>query len=119
MRTIIITIIFLLSLDVFAQKPKVQNDPTHDDKLLHFGFSLGFNTMDFQISLSETALNYYIVADVAKLQPGFHVHALSNLRLGEYFDLRFLPGISFGGERHIEYVDRSVSNQANSKTFHR
>jgi hypothetical protein len=117
LRTIIITITFLLSLDVFAQKPKVQNDPIHDDKPLHFGFSLGFNTMDFKISLSETARSYSIVADVAALQPGFHVHALSNLRLGEYFDLRFLPGISFGGERHIEYVDRSVSNQEDSQTI--
>lgn len=117
MRTIIITITFLLSLNALAQKPKVQNDPIHDDKPLHFGFSLGFNTMDFHISLSEIARNYYIAADVATLQPGFHVHALSNLRLGEYFDLRFLPGISFGGERHIEYVDRSVTDQATSRTI--
>ena len=98
-----------------AQKPKVQNDPTHDDKLLHFGFSLGFNTMDFNIKHSEAAVSNNIVAEVAKLQPGFHVHALSNLRLAEFFDLRFLPGISFGGERHIEYRDLSVEDLQDSE----
>lgn len=115
LRTIIIFTAFLISLNAIAQKPKVQNDPTHDDKPLHFGFSLGFNAMDFNIFPSEIAGNYVIVSDVAKLQPGFHVHALSNLRLGEYFDLRFLPGISFGGERHIEYIDKTVTNQVNSQ----
>lgn len=94
----------------FAQKPKVKNDPTHDDKRIHFGFSLGMNTMDFSIKQSQTGIDSLIVADVARLQPGFHVHAISNLRLAEYFDLRFTPGISFGGERQITYKEYRTSN---------
>ncbi len=77
LRTIILLTVLLVSLDAVAQKPKVQNDPTHDDKPLHFGFSLGFNAMNFYIVPTEVARNYFIVADVAKLQPGFHVQALS------------------------------------------
>ena len=111
MRNIIFIIAVFISLGAVAQKPKVQNDPTHDEKLLHFGFSLGFNTMDFNIKHSQDAVDNNIVAEVARLQPGFHVHAISNLRMAEYFDLRFLPGISFGGERHIEYRDLSVEDQ--------
>lgn len=87
----------------FAQTPKVKNDPNHDDRPLHFGFSLGINTMDFHIRQSQTGVDSGIVADVAHLQPGFHVHAISNLRLADNFDLRFTPGISFGGERQINY----------------
>jgi len=117
LRYILVFIFIAFSLTSIAQRPKVQNDPTHDDKPLHFGFSLGFNAMDFNIKHSQDALNYSVVAEVVKLQPGFHVHALSNLRLGEYFDLRFLPGISFGGERHIEYRDLLVQDQADSKTI--
>jgi hypothetical protein len=37
------------------------------------------------------------------LRPGFHVHALSNLRISDNFDLRFTPGIAFGGVREINY----------------
>jgi len=94
----------------FAQKPKVKNDPTHDEKPLHFGFSLGINTMDFRIVSSQTGVDSAIVADVAHLQPGFHVHAISNLRLADNFDLRFTPGISFGGERQIAYKEFRTTN---------
>jgi hypothetical protein len=34
--------------------------------------------------------------------PGFNLQIISNLRVGDYFDLRFLPGFSFV-ERNIDY----------------
>jgi len=89
---------------VSAQKEKVKNDPYHDDKWLHFGFSLGANTMDFKIVPSQMAVDSGIYTEVSLLRPGFHVHALSNLRLGRNFDLRFTPGIAFGGIREITYT---------------
>jgi len=95
----------LLTIATLAQKPKVKNDPAHDDKPLHFGFSLGLNSMDFNIRQSRTAVDSMVYTDVARLQPGFQVHAISNLRLGKFFDLRLLPGISFGGEREISYLN--------------
>jgi hypothetical protein len=91
-------------LILFAQKEKVKFDPTHDDKWLHFGFSLGINTMDFNIRSSQYAVDSGIYTEVSRLRPGFHVHALSNLRLANNFDLRFTPGIAFGGVREINYV---------------
>jgi hypothetical protein len=87
-----------------AQTEKVKNDPNHDDKWLHYGFSLGVNTMDFKIRNSQMAMDSGIFTDVSVLRPGFHVHALSNLRLARNFDLRFTPGISFGGVREITYT---------------
>lgn len=93
-----------------AQTPRVKNDPNHDDKPLHFGFSLGINAMDFHLRSSQTGIDSAIVADVESLQPGFHVHAISNLRLAENFDLRFTPGISFGGERQIAYKEFRNTN---------
>ncbi|MBN1414697.1 MAG: PorT family protein [Bacteroidales bacterium] len=106
---VLLTAIFVVTVS-FAQKPKVKNDPTHDEKPLHFGFSLGINTMDFRIVPSQTAVDSAIFADVAHLQPGFHVHAISNLRLADNFDLRFTPGISFGGERQITYKEYKTAN---------
>lgn len=87
-----------------AQKEKVKRDPTHDDAWLHFGFSIGVNTMDFNIKSSQMAVDSGIYTEVSNLRPGFHVHALSNLRLANNFDLRFTPGIAFGGVREINYV---------------
>jgi len=87
-----------------AQKEKAQNDPDHDKKWLHFGFSLGMNTMDFNIRSTQMAKDSGIYTEVSNLRPGFHVHALSNLRLNDNFDLRFTPGIAFGGVREINYV---------------
>jgi hypothetical protein len=84
-----------------SQKEKVQRDPTHDDAWLHFGFSVGMNTMDFDIKNSQMGIDSGIYTEVSMLRPGFHVHALSNLRLANNFDLRFTPGIAFGGVRPV------------------
>jgi hypothetical protein len=105
LKKLIILISLSASFSVLAQKPKVKNDPTHDDRPVHFGFSIGLNTMDFNIRQSKLALDTLVLTDVIKLRPGFQVHAISNIRLGKYFDFRILPGISFGGEREISYLN--------------
>ncbi|MBN2611689.1 MAG: PorT family protein [Bacteroidales bacterium] len=107
MKNIILLLVCLLSLDLMAQKDKVKFNPTHDEDPLHFGFSIGLNTMDFNIKQSAEAVRLGILPDLVTLRPGFQVHAISNFRLGKYFDFRMLPGISFGGEREISYVKLS------------
>lgn len=114
MRKALILILFLLPAFAFGQKQKVKNDPAYDKKPLHFGFTIGINTMDFTVYHAgekypiDTAFLY---ADVSQLKPGFSVGIVSNLKLGEYFDLRFLPGISFG-QRDLIYfdMDRKIEN---------
>jgi hypothetical protein len=83
----------------FSQRVKVKNDPTHDDKPIHFGFSLGLNFMDFQIQQSQYAKTYNLYTGIKTIQPGINIHAISDLRLSELFDLRCLPGISFGNRQ--------------------
>jgi len=105
-----------------AQKVLLKNLTTFDDKRLHFGFTLGVNTVDFHIDhynvVGENPLfnpseleviggntigsSSRIRADVASLNPGFTVGIVTNLRLSDSFDLRFLPGMSFG-ERKLTY----------------
>jgi hypothetical protein len=103
LKRVIILLLAISPLILNAQKAKVLRDPTHDDAWLHFGFSLGVNTMDFRVKQSQMALDSGIYTEVTALSPGFHVHALSNLRLARNFDLRFTPGIAFGGVREINY----------------
>lgn len=104
MKSLLLFILAFCPVIILAQKEKVLRDPTHDDAWLHFGFSLGINTMDFNIRNSQTAVDSGIYTEVSMLRPGFHVHALSNLRLAKNFDLRFTPGIAFGGIREINFV---------------
>lgn len=93
----------------FAQKT-VDNLPTFDKKRVHFGFYIGTNFMNFGVQHSGAKFidparreQYQLYADLSTLNPGFHVGLVSSLRLGEYFNLRVLPGISFG-QRDMQYT---------------
>jgi len=88
-----------ISLPLYAQVKKPQNDPGYDFKLLHFGFTVGLNTMDMGIKRN---LSDGLLADVTRIEPGFQVTIVSDLRLTDDLNLRFLPGIAFG-QRNIAY----------------
>ncbi len=78
-----------------------------DDKFIHFGFSLGMNTMDFGIEPSLRTIdgNVYHV-DVSTLKPGFSVGIISDMRLARYLNLRFTPTLHFG-ERQLNYISQN------------
>jgi hypothetical protein len=106
---IAITLILLfIHLSLAAQKQKPKNESWYDEKPLHFGFTLGFNTMDFNITPSQS----YLVKDslypeVSILNPGINIQIVTNLSLTRNLDLRFLPGVSFG-QRVIRYYKNEV-----------
>lgn len=92
-----------IHLSSFGQKQKPKNESWYDEKLLHFGFSLGFNTMDFKITPSQVYLDSTnLYPEVSILNPGINIQIITNLHLSKYFDIRFLPGVSFG-QRTIRY----------------
>lgn len=133
-RTFYLFIFLSIGLNSLAQRTVVKNLTTFDDKRLHFGFSLGINTLDFNIAnyptigenpkfVPETLPNGrqivgtdIIRADISKLTPGFTVGIVTNLRLTESLDLRFLPGMSFG-ERKLTYNIPVVSTTGPSDYF--
>lgn len=108
----------------FAQKRVVNNLTTFDDKRLHWGFSLGINTFDLGLHHFPTMGNSpfggipveerktpdpnniddnsVVRADLPDLVPGFSVAIITSYRLTNSFNLRFLPGMSFG-ERRLVY----------------
>lgn len=117
LKRLFILFSLFVSFSLMAQKPKVKNDPIHDDRPVHFGFSIGLNTMDFNIRQSRLGLDTMVLTDVITLRPGFQVHAISNFKLGRYFDFRVLPGISFGGEREITYLNLNNGNAIQSDSL--
>ncbi|WP_045026349.1 type IX secretion/gliding motility protein PorT/SprT [Draconibacterium sediminis] len=118
MKKVLISIIFLIAAcSVFGQKQKINYLTTFDDKLFHFGFTIGMNTLDFNVvnynpigenpdfvpyPLDRIIWDSQIRSDVATLIPGFTVGIVTSMRLSKDFNLRFLPGLSFG-ERQLTF----------------
>lgn len=106
--------IFLLTMvtisfsSLFAQVQKPKNFSWYDDKPLHFGFSLGFNTMDFNITPSLANMQVdSLYPEVSFLNPGINIQIVTNLLLTDHLDLRFLPGVSFG-QRNVRFYKNMV-----------
>ncbi|NTW34096.1 MAG: PorT family protein [Bacteroidetes bacterium] len=102
----ILGLIFLFSSQaLIAQRhPKIENLPKFDLRPYHFGFTLCLNKMDFAI---HPIPNFKSLDSVFVVQStpqwGFNIGIVSNLRLNEYSDLRFIPTLSFG-DRIINYT---------------
>ena len=82
-----------------------------DRTVLHFGFSLGINYMDYKAVLSGA--NGWR-AESGKLDVGFLVGIVSELRLGDDWGLRFLPGLEFA-TRSLVYTQ--VPEVENNKQY--
>ncbi len=100
--------LLLIPFTVSGQKEKPMNRSWYDEKLLHFGFSLGFNTMDFNIIPSQEYLEAdSLYPEVSKLNPGINIQIVTDLHPSKYIDIRFLPGVSFG-QRNVRYYKNQV-----------
>lgn len=107
----------MMSFEAKAQKRKVLNLQNYDNQPYHFGFILGINHMLFTVkpvsnlSVLQTDPTKFpdifvdslsVLSVTSKPTPGFTIGILGNLRLGKYFDMRFIPSLSFG-ERLLRY----------------
>jgi hypothetical protein len=110
-RSILLGAFLLLSVCLTAQKQKPKNESWYDDKVLHFGFSVGFNTMDFNITPSREFMNIdSLYPDVSILNPGINIQIVTNYRPAKYFDIRFLPGVSFGQRGVMFFKNKVLEN---------
>ena len=104
-KTILTIFLVGLSVSSFAQFG-VPNLLKYDKKTFHFGFSLGYNQFDYIISAQPDLSNYDTLMMVnTRSLSGFSLGIVTNLRMGKYFDLRFIPGLSFA-DRYINYTIR-------------
>ena len=111
-KTSILTVLFLsLSISSFAQFG-VPNLLKYDKRTFHFGFMLGYNQFDFRIASKPDLAEYDSLMMVnTRSLSGFSLGIVTNLRMGKYFDLRFIPGLSFG-DRYVNYSIRySTGNE--------
>jgi hypothetical protein len=101
--------VFILTASIsFGQEAKPKNLPKYDKQFMHFGMSLGLNTMDFTIRPSSNIFHEDSVYAVENLrQPGFNINIVTNYNLLDNLSLRFLPGLLFG-ERDLRYTVRNT-----------
>ena len=73
-------------------------------KNYYFGISLGLNSSGYQVNRSSNFIKNDSIDIVNGIyKPGFNLHIITNLKIGDYFDFRFIPGFSFT-ERIFEYT---------------
>ncbi|MHC1708506.1 MAG: porin family protein [Bacteroidales bacterium] len=97
-RFILLSVTCLIfSGSINAQRLKPENLPKYDLAPYHFGFILGMNQMFFSLKTIEDFTRQDSIYGVtAEPEMGFNIGIVTNLRLGEYWDLRFIPTLSFG-----------------------
>ena len=103
---LIIIICFTGSLSVFSQRQKVRNQPYGDQRLYHFGLSVGLNFQDLILTNSgftgEDGEAWF--SEIPDYKPGFSVGLLADYYLSPFMNLRFSPTLHFGdlGFKFIE-----------------
>jgi hypothetical protein len=88
-----------LGTRVFGKDPII-NLENFDKQRTHWGYYLGFNSYDFKITYKTPPTKDIKVQTTT----GFNVGLIGNLRLNEYFDIRFEPGLSYT-QRNLTWDD--------------
>ncbi len=114
---LILGLALLAALPAQAQKYRGNyNFLEFQQKPYYFGITLGYNTSTFRPFQSRDFLRSDSIQVVEGLSgPGFNLGIVTNLKIGEYFDFRFLPTLSFA-ERNLTY-DRRTQLNASTRTI--
>lgn len=73
-------------------------------KSYYFGINIGFNSSGYKLRQSGFFINNdSIRVTEGSSEVGVNMNMIANLKIGEYFDFRFVPGFSFA-QRGFEYT---------------
>lgn len=104
MKRLLYIILLLLSVENFAQskgifsKDPIINLENWNKQRVYWGYFLGFNSYDFKFAYNDTQETDILV----KSTTSFNVGLVGDLRLQEYLDLRFEPGL-FYTQRNLTF----------------
>lgn len=117
-RIILATAIFILlviPLIINAQR-KVPNLPDYDLRRFHFGFCLGINHANFTIKPKSNLNPFDSLLIVSPSgMAGFDIGIVTNMNLGRFFDLRFIPSLSLI-DRKVNYTLKYHNSSINTST---
>lgn len=98
-------------LSATAQERKVQNRPYTDLRQFHFGIHVGAHMQDIEFINAGPVVTTdgegieretFITCDQDRVDPGFQVGVLGELRLNEFLQFRVAPALYFGS-RHLSF----------------
>jgi hypothetical protein len=103
-----ITALFFVLVSSFTLKAQF-NIHELGRKDIYFGIALGVNVADYKVIHKEVlpqndSIRYFR----PRLGPGFNLGIIANYQFHRYFDLRFIPTLSFS-DKSIEYEDLNHS----------
>ncbi|HEU4719586.1 MAG TPA: porin family protein [Bacteroidia bacterium] len=104
-RIFLLFLPLLFTVQLWSQNQAQQNRPEYYTDPIHFGFYLGVNRTNFQVTPVQ---NWRSVAGdslktiLSSSSTGFNLGIVSELRMMEYACLRFVPAIAFGS-RNLDY----------------
>lgn len=114
-----ILIACLFANTVHSQYPVVRerliNLPSFDKKPVHYGYFLGVNQYDFKFEYIQNYYKELMLKDIAvEQQKGFSVGLIGDLRINEYMNLRFEPGL-FYNKRDLIYPEYAEFTKENDR----
>lgn len=107
-RTGIIIVLLLMYNSASAQlftKERIKNQENFDKQTWTWGYFLGFNSYDFKFEYEPT-IEEDILVDTSI---GFNVGLIGDLRINDYFNLRFEPGL-YISKRNLHYDESYFDN---------
>lgn len=109
MKKIVVLLFFASILNGYAQNSKniFSRDPiinleNFQKKRVYYGFFLGFNSYDYKIDYKTQTPDILI-----QKTTGFNVGIIADLKLQEYINLRFEPGLYYT-KRDLNYPKNSI-----------
>ena len=107
-RIFIIVLFILCGCNLFAQRQKVQNQPYGDQRLYHFGLTVGMNFQDMILSNSGiTSEGEVWYGGIPGYSPGFSVGMIADLYMNPYMSLRVTPALHFG-DKNFQFKEETL-----------
>ena len=101
MKKAVLILIYILSINIansqLFTKEKLSNNENFDKAKISWGYYLGINSYDFNFDYQQDLSDVQI-----EKTTGFNVGLIANLRINDFFDLRFEPGLIMSN-RNLSY----------------
>lgn len=101
MKKAVLILIYILSINIASSqlftKEKLSNNENFDKAKISWGYYLGINSYDFNFDYQQDLSDVQV-----EKTSGFNVGLIANLRINDFFDLRFEPGLIMSN-RNLSY----------------
>lgn len=122
-KGILIALVFISIQKEGRAQTSDQNLPNYNHALVHFGFIIAINSTNFALQpIANLSGNFKDSLKTIRSNPetGFNLGIVSELKLGRYLKLRFVPDLAFS-ERNLIYsfmgVDTFTVTKKIASTF--